>query len=115
MFQAYGAHPEFGYLCPSRRLRRTMWTALALTASGALAGAVVLGGVHDNRGGPAALSVPADAAPSRIEAMPAVEPAPPPATAARLRPPQGGTAVCEGATWTYLDGKCNSSGARRVR
>ena len=115
MSPAYGAHPEFGYLWPSRRLRRTMWTALALTALGALAGAVVLGGVHDSRGGHAALSAPADAAPSRIEAMPAVEPAPAPATAARPRPPEGGTAACEGATWTYLDGKCNASGARRAR
>ncbi len=115
MSPAYGAHPEFGYLWPSRRLRRTMWTALALTALGALAGAVVLGGDHDNRGGPTALSAPVDAAPSRIEAMPAVEPAPAPATAARPRPPAGGRAACEGATWTYLDGKCNASGARRVR
>jgi hypothetical protein len=39
MPSAYAAHPEFGYLCPSRRMRRGMRVALSLLVLGLIAGA----------------------------------------------------------------------------
>jgi hypothetical protein len=49
MSPAYRTHPEFGYLCPSRGVRRALWTVLAVAGFGTLAGAFVLGAAHDAR------------------------------------------------------------------
>jgi hypothetical protein len=113
MSPAYHVHPEFGYLCPSRRFRRVLRAVLALTAFGTLAGAFALGGGHDAGEDRAPLIAAIDVAASDVAAMPAAEPTLASATAARSRPPERGKAACEGEAWTYLDGKCVASGARR--
>jgi hypothetical protein len=113
MSPAYRAHPEFGYLCPSRRFRRVLRAVLALTAFGTLAGAFALGGGHDLRDDRAALIASVAAAPSGAAATPAAEPTLASATAARSRPSDRDKAACEGETWTYLDGKCAAGRARR--
>jgi hypothetical protein len=107
MSPAYRTHPEFGYLCPSRNLRRLAWTALAVAAFATLAGAFVLGAGRDAPGDRATPIPSVNAAPSGVEAKPAAEPATATATATP-RPPERGQAACEGDTWTYLEGKCVS-------
>jgi hypothetical protein len=113
MSPASRAHPEFGYLCPSRSFRRVLRALLAVTAFGTAAGAFALGGGHDLRDDRAALTASVDAAPSGAAAMPAAEPTLASATAARSRPSDRDKAACEGKTWTYLDGKCVAGRARR--
>jgi hypothetical protein len=100
-------HPEFGYLCPSRNLRRFVWTALAVAAFATLAGAFVLGAGHDASGDRAAPIPSVNAAPSGVEAKPAAEPVTVTVTT-RPRPSERGKAACGGDTWTYLEGKCVS-------
>jgi hypothetical protein len=107
MSPAYRTHPEFGYLCPSRSLRRLAWTALAVAAFATLAGAFVLGAGRDGPDGRAAPVASVNAAPSATAAKPAAELATATATTTP-RPPERGKAACEGDTWTYLEGKCVS-------
>lgn len=93
MLPAYRTHPEFGYLCPSRGVRRALWTALAVAGFGTLAGAFVLGAGHDARDDRAVLLASVEAA----------------------RPPDRGKPACDGDSWAYLDGKCIAGRAHRPR
>jgi hypothetical protein len=103
MSLAYRAHPEFGYFCPSPRLRRKLWLALVVSAVGILAGAIVLKG-GDSPDDTASLGMPMDTTSSPPAPAPAVEPR----TAASSPSPASAKTACEGETWTYLDGKCTA-------
>jgi hypothetical protein len=112
MSPAYRAHPEFGYFCPSRGFRRKLSAALAVIALAALAYAVVVGGSRDSRDDvspPAAVNAESSSAATAS----AVDQAP--ATAARPGPTESPRPVCEGETWTYLDGKCIAGKAQKPR
>jgi hypothetical protein len=112
MSPAYRAHPEFGYFCPSRGFRRKLSAALAVIALATLACAVVVGGSRDSRDD---VSPPAavNAASSSAATASAVDQAP--ATAARPGPTESPKPVCEGETWTYLDGKCIAGKTQKPR
>ena len=102
---------KFGYFCPSRSLRRKLWTTLAVIAFAALAGAVVSGGGREPRDDAASPSAPVNAvSSSEVPTVPAsaIEPA----TAARSSPPESPKAACEGDT---LDGKCIAAEAAAAR
>jgi hypothetical protein len=115
MSPAYRTHPEFGYLCPSRNLRRLIWTALAVAASATLAGAFVLGAGRDAPDRRAAPVASVDAAPSATAAKPAAEPATATATATKPRPPERGQAACEGDASTSLEANCVTGRANGPR
>ena len=124
MFSAQ-LHPEFGYLCPSSRVRRVFWAGPVLAVFGLIAGAASLRPMigHDPDTGDqliAALDQPAaDPQPAtRSEA----------AGTLRLRPQLSTTTVaktdaaksdpakaCEEMTWAYLDGKCVAGKTRKPR
>jgi hypothetical protein len=107
MSPVYRAHPEFGYFCLSRRLRRRVLIALAVIGFGAFAGSQVLRSGHETADAGAAAIAPVHAAAADAEAVPAVKPATPAAeTSAQLETTESG---CEGKTWTYLDGRCSAS------
>jgi hypothetical protein len=107
MSPAYRAHPEFGYFCLSRRLRRRVLIALAVIGFGAFAGSQVLRSGHETADAGAAAIAPVRAAAADDEAIPAVKPATRAAeTSAQLETTESG---CEGKTWTYLDGRCSAS------
>jgi hypothetical protein len=112
MSPAYRAHPEFGYFCPSRGFRRKLFATLAVIALAAVACAVVVGGSRDSRDDvspPAAVNAESASAATAS----AVDQAP--ATAARPGPTESPKPVCEGETWTYLDGKCIAGKAQKPR
>jgi hypothetical protein len=110
MSPAYRAHPEFGYLCPSPRLRRKLWMTLAASAVGVLAGAIMLSGAGEPRDDTASLGLPADTASSPPAPALGAEPT----TAASSPPPASAKTACEGQTWTYVDGKC-AAGRQKPR
>jgi hypothetical protein len=111
MAPAYRAHPEFGYFCPSRGFRRKLLAALAVIGLGALASAVVVGGSRESRDDASPPPAPINAASSNAATPPGVDQAT--ATAARPGPTEGHRPVCEGETWTYLDGKCITDKAQK--
>ena len=113
MSPAFRAHPEFGYFCLSRRFRRALLATLAVIAVGALACAIVVGGGGDSRDDAAPAPGPIDAASSGAAPPPAVDQAI--ATAARPGPTESAKPVCEGETWTYLDGKCIAGKPQKPR
>jgi hypothetical protein len=118
-------HPEFGYFCPSSRVRRMFWAALALAVFGLIAGAGSIRPLigHDPDGDdqlmPVQAKPAADAEPvMRSEA----------ATRLYLRPQRAGASAgradaakldaakaCEEMTWAYLDGKCVAGKTRKPR
>ena len=125
MFSAQ-LHPEFGYFCPSSRVRRGFWAALVFALLGLIAGAgsmrSIIGHDADSESQlipayaePAAdgANVPAFAAPTRLHA------ARPQLTVvggsktdtAKLDPAK----ACEQMTWAYLDGKCVAGKTRKPR
>jgi hypothetical protein len=112
MSPAFRAHPEFGYFCPSRGFRRRLLATLAILAVGALACAVVVGGGRDSHD---ASSTPGsvDAASSNPASGPAADQAI--AAVAKPGPTESLKAVCEGETWTYLDGKCIAGKAQKPK
>src|SRR5262245_2844291 len=113
MSPAYRAHPEFGYFCLSRRFRRKLSAALAVIALGALASVVVVGGSRESRDDASPPPAPVSAASSSAATAPAVDQAT--ATAARPGSAERSKPVCEGETWTYLDGKCIAGKAQKPR
>src|SRR5262245_59987739 len=113
MSPAYRAHPEFGYFCPSRRFRRKLLAVLAVIALGALASAVVVGGSRESRDDASPPPAPVNAASSSAATTSAVDQAT--AAAARPGPTESPKPVCEGETWTYLDGKCIAGKAQKPR
>jgi hypothetical protein len=113
MSPAYSAHPEFGYFCPSRGFRRKLSAALAVIALGALASALVVGGSRESRDDTSPPPAPVNAASSSAATPSAVDQAM--ATAARAGPTESPRPVCEGETWTYLDGKCIAGKAQKPR
>jgi ribonuclease E len=151
-------HPEFGYFCPSPKLRRRLWALLAFLVFGSIVGASGILSIAEHDHDAAALMVAhADDGPEAQAAAPgqAAAPARHPAAGgtttieksaiartavekavaaretksgavksevARLdtgRPeagkPDAAKPVCEETTWSYLDGKCISGNARKVR
>jgi hypothetical protein len=113
MSPAYRAHPEFGYFCPSRGFRRKLSAALAVIALGALASAVVVGGSRESRDNASPPPAPVNAASSSAATPSAVDQAT--ATAAKPGPTVSPKPVCEGETWTYLDGKCITGKSQKPR
>jgi hypothetical protein len=113
MSPAYRAHPEFGYFCPSRGFRRKVVATLAIIALGTLASAVVVGGGRESRDDASPPPAPVNAASSSAVTAPAVDQAT--ATAARPGSAERPKPVCEGETWTYLDGKCIAGKAQKPR
>jgi hypothetical protein len=113
MSPAYRAHPEFGYFCPSRGFRRKLLAVLAVIALGALASAVVVGGSRESRDDASPPPAPVDAASSSAVTASAVDQAT--ATAAKPGSAERPKPVCEGETWTYLDGKCIAGKAQKPR
>jgi hypothetical protein len=113
MSPAYRAHPEFGYFCPSRGFRRKLLAALAVIALGVLASAVVVGGSRESHDDASPPPAPVNAASSGAAPSSAVDQAT--ATAARPGPTESPRPVCEGETWTYLDGKCIAGKAQKPR
>jgi hypothetical protein len=113
MSPAYRAHPEFGYFCPSRGFRRKLSAAVAVIALAAVACAVVVGGSRDSRDDvsppPAAVNATSSSAATASTVDQATAPA------ARPGPTEGRRPVCEGETWTYLDGKCIADKAQKPR
>jgi len=118
-------HPEFGYFCPSARVRRVFWAGLVLAVCGLIAGAGSIRPMigHDPDTGDqliAALDQPA-ADPQPVMRSEAVG-------TLRLRPQPSSTSVakadaaksdpakaCEEMTWAYLDGKCVAGKTRKPR
>jgi hypothetical protein len=113
MSPAYRAHPEFGYFCPSRGFRRKLLATLAIIALGALASAVVVGGSRESRDNASPPPAPVNAASSSAATPAAVDQAT--ATAAKPGPTESPKPVCEGETWTYLDGKCIAGKPQKPR
>jgi hypothetical protein len=113
MSPAYRAHPEFGYFCPSRGFRRKLFAALAVIALGVLASALVVGGSRGSRDDASPPPAPVNAASASAATASPVDQAT--ATAARPGSPERPKPVCEGETWTYLDGKCIAGKAPKPR
>jgi hypothetical protein len=113
MSPAYRVHPEFGYFCPSRGFRRKLFATLAVIALGTLASAVVVGGSRESRDDASPPPAPANAASSSASTASAVDQAT--ATVARPGSAERPKPVCEGETWTYLDGKCIAGKAQKPR
>src|SRR5215475_3122315 len=113
MSPAYRTHPEFGYFCPSRGFRRKLLAALAMIAVGALASVVVVGGSRESRDDASPPPAPVNAASSSAATPSTVDQA----TAAAARPgsAESPKPVCEGETWTYLDGKCIAGKTQKPR
>ena len=102
-------HPEFGYFCPSLRVRRVLWAALVLAFFGLIAGA---GGIRpfvshdddiDNRVMPAHAS-PAGGNERLVQAdgppRPEARPQPTRATVGKVDTPRSDPAkMCEEMTW----------------
>jgi hypothetical protein len=112
-------HPEFGYFCPTPRLRRKLGVALGCMIVGAIGVAVL-------RAGPDFSSALAPASGSaammaRVEGGSFAEIArkagqAPQAAALGLRPALNQSPkVCEENTWAYLDGKCGAGNERKPR
>src|SRR5262245_41997387 len=113
MSPAYRVHPEFGYFCPSRGFRRKLLATLAMIALGAVASVVVVGGSRESGNDASPPPAPVDAASASAVTPSTVAQAT--ATAARPGPAEGSKPVCEGETWTYLDGKCIAGKAPKPR
>src|SRR5262245_51904837 len=113
MSPAYSAHPEFGYFCPSRGFRRKLLATVGVIVLGTFACAVVVGGGRESRGDASPPPAPVNAASASASPPTAVDQAT--ATAARPGPPERPKPVCEGETWTYLDGKCIAGKAQKPR
>src|SRR5262245_47655176 len=113
MSPTYRAHPEFGYFCPSRSFRRKLLATLVVIALGTLASVVVVGGSRVSRDDASPPPAPADAASSSAATASVVDQAT--ATAARPGSAERPKPVCEGETWTYLDGKCIAGKAPKPR
>jgi hypothetical protein len=114
---ARNLHPEFGYLCRSRRRRRRLRSAVAFVALALIAGAgsvaVRLAG-HDERPLQAMALAPGEGIPSRSQARAYVQVAPP---AAEPLSASGETtaSACRDARSQHLDGKCGSPRMRKPR
>src|SRR5262245_29125797 len=113
MSPAYRTPPEFGYFCPSRGFRRKLLAALAMIALGAVASVVVVGGSRESRDDASPSPAPVNAASSSAATPSTADQAT--ATAARPGPAESAKPVCEGETWTYLDGKCIAGKAKKPR
>ncbi|HEY7006817.1 MAG TPA: hypothetical protein VH392_10110 [Sphingomicrobium sp.] len=110
---AYRAHPEFGYFCLSRGFRRKLLAALAVIGLGALASAVVVGGSRESRDDASPPAAEINAASSSASTPSAADQAT--VTAAKPGPTESHRPVCEGETWTYIDGKCIAGKAQKPR
>jgi hypothetical protein len=113
-------HPEFGYFCPTPRLRRRVRVVLACMVFGAIGVAMLRAG-HDpddskSPNSSSALMMTRVDGGSGAEAGSQAGPAPA-AGALGLRPAlsQGPKTACEQDTWAYLDGKCTAGKARKAR
>jgi len=114
MPSAHYVHPEFGYFCPTPRVRRKMRVLVVCMLVGGV-GFVVLRSGHDLTSAHSAASGGA-AMTARAELVP--EAARASGTAALgLRPAlgQGLKTSCEDDTWAYLDGKCVAGKERKTR
>jgi hypothetical protein len=109
-------HPEFGYLCPTPRLRRNMRVAIACMVLGAIGVAMLragpdFGSAHSPASGSAAMMTRIDGGASGLEAAQGSE-----AAALGLRPAVSqGAKTCEQDTWADLDGKCAAGKDRKPR
>jgi hypothetical protein len=99
---AYAVHPEFGYLCPSSRLRRGMRVALILLVLGLIAGATSVMPTSGSSNADAG-AISSARHTDEVSAL-----APIRATAA-IKP------LCEESTRAALDDKCMSSKAPKIR
>src|SRR5262245_61534864 len=113
MSPAYRTHPEFGYFCPSRGFRRKLLAALVMIALGAVASVVVVGGSRESRDDASPPPAPVNAASSSAATPSTVDQAT--ATAARPGSAESAKPVCEGETWTYVDGKCIAGKTQKPR
>jgi hypothetical protein len=102
-------HPEFGYLCPTSRLRRDLRMAIVAIVLGGIIGATVvtLRADHDRH---------AETERIRIDAVKA-DAAEHVTDSAKTGGAKGDTAKppCEDNTWADLDGNCATSKPRRVK
>ena len=106
-------HPEFGYFCPTPRLRRTMRVLLTCMIVGGIGFAVLRTGqdltaAHSAASGNTAMMARAEIAPEAARASDSA--------ALGLRPALNqGLKTCEEDTWAYLDGKCVAGKERKLR
>jgi hypothetical protein len=137
-------HPEFGWVCPSRGLRRALGVALALAAVGLIAAtnsllAVIDDNRNDDRLAPTSTAVTAEMPPTPSEVdlggSGAVRSASPQAAVTKTDAAKGNRvaatgpaaglveakvetstgAACAANTWAYLDGTCLAGQVRKVR
>jgi hypothetical protein len=119
MPSAHYVHPEFGYFCPTPRLRRKMRVALGCVVFGAIGIAMLRAGQDPNDpnspNSGSALMARVDGG-SGAETGPQAGQAPAIA-ALGLRPGLGQDlkTSCEQDTWAYLDGKCIAGKERKAR
>lgn len=118
---AHDVHPEFGWLCPTLRLRRRLRLVLAGLGFAAI-GVVVIWAAHRTEGG-AMMVVRLDASGGAAASTDGSEPAlvaaaarPRPIAAIETRAPNG---ACEEDSWVYLwaypDGRCVAGKMRKAR
>jgi len=111
---AHDLHPDFGLLCPTKRLRRKMRIAVGCVLLALVAGAVLR----------ASLSPPRALTSALLEHDPVTDSGQAPAAmmaAPSLREgaePAGGNTDCEGdnaahRTWAYFEGRCGANRARK--
>jgi len=136
-------HPEFGCLCPSPRLRRRIWAVAAFLVFGSFAGANAILSLADEERMADATPAAARNDAARIATAPddgkpvvattvvaktlAVRPLAMTAHATKsdtlkseadnpaAAPPDLLRAACQETIWSYLDGKCISGNAQKLR
>jgi hypothetical protein len=111
---AYQSHPEFEYFRPLRNFLRKAGIAFALISFAVIGVALVLRAGHISIADMTLMAartheIPSSAQPTSADPTMAIT------TAKGFRSRETSTASCEQDMWAYLDGKCMSGRARKVR
>jgi hypothetical protein len=117
-------HPEFGYFCPSSRVRRVFGAVLVIGLVGLIAGLGSMRSMLEQDSDSEESVMPAytRAAVVPEPAVPAQASAPlrsptqvPGLPASKTDPAKDPAKACEEMTWAYLDGKCVAGKTRKPR